>query len=116
LKRISASAAVNSIIGTQPVHAQYRSEAMRIEVLYVPLQVVLKSQSFEADIRTMPISSEDQAKTLLFPGSPTIRIDGEDEQHEMLAPNHACRLCANRGGILSAELPRIAISNAKWRE
>jgi hypothetical protein len=52
---------------------------MRIEVLYVPgcpnyepavqrLQTVLESQSLQAEIRSVPIGSEDQAKALLFPG------------------------------------------------
>jgi hypothetical protein len=101
---------------------------MRIEVLYVPgcpnyepavesLQAVLESQSLQAEIRSVPISSEDQAKALLFPGSPTIRIDGKDvEQHETGAPSLACRLYANRSGITSEELLRIAISNAKRGE
>lgn len=101
---------------------------MRIEVLYVPgcpnyeptverLQAVLAAQSLQAKIRSVPISSEDQAKAMLFPGSPTIRIDGKDvEQHEAVAPSLACRLYANRSGIPSEELLRIAISNAKRRE
>jgi len=101
---------------------------MRIEVLYVPgcpnyepavqrLQAVLESQSLQAEIRSVPISSEDQAKTLLFPGSPTIRIDGEDvEQHETVVPSLACRLYANRSGVPSEESLRIAISSAKRRE
>jgi hypothetical protein len=101
---------------------------MRIEVLYVPgcpnyepavqrLQAVLESQSLQAEVRSVPISSEDQAKALLFPGSPTIRIDGEDvEQHETVAPSLACRLYANRSGVPSEESLRIAISSAKRRE
>lgn len=101
---------------------------MRIEVLYVPgcpnyepaverLQAVLESQSLQAEIRSVPISSEDQAKALLFPGSPTIRIDGEDvEPHQTSVPSLACRLYANRSGIPSAELLRIAISEAMRRE
>ena len=101
---------------------------MRIEVLYVPscpnyepavqrLQAVLESQSLQAEIRSVPISSEDQAKALLFPGSPTIRIDGEDvEQHETVVPSLACRLHANRSGVPSEESLRIAISSAKRRE
>jgi hypothetical protein len=84
---------------------------MWIEVLYVPgcpnyepavkrLQAVLESQSLQAEIRSVPLSSEDQAKALLFPGSPTIRIDGKDvEQYETVAPSLACRLYANRSGI-----------------
>ena len=101
---------------------------MRIEVLYVPgcpnyepaverLQTVLESQSLQAEIRSVPIRTEAQAKALLFPGSPTIRIDGEDvEQHETAAPSLACRLYANRSGIPSEELLRVAIANAKRRE
>jgi len=101
---------------------------MRIEVLYVPgcpnyepaierLQAVLESQSLQAEIRSVPITSADQAKALFFPGSPTIRIDGDDvEQHEMVVPSLACRLYANRSGIPSEELLRVAISNAKRRE
>lgn len=100
---------------------------MRIEILYVPacpnyepaverLQAVLESQSLQAEIRSVPISSEGQAKALLFPGSPTIRIDGEDvEHHETVAPSLACRLYANRSGVPSEELLRIAISSAKRR-
>ena len=98
---------------------------MRIEVLYVPgcpnyeptverLQAVLESQSLQAEIRSVPISSDAQAQALLFPGSPTIRIEGKDvEQHETVVPSLACRLYANRSGIPSEESLRIAISNAK---
>jgi hypothetical protein len=101
---------------------------MRIEVLYVPgcpnyqpavqrLQAVLESQSLQSEIRSVPISSEAQAEALRFPGSPTIRIEGEDvEQHETVVPSLACRLYANRSGIPSEELLRLAISNAKRRE
>jgi hypothetical protein len=101
---------------------------MRIEVLYVPgcpnyepaverLEAVLESQSLQAEIRSVPINSEGQAKALLFPGSPTIRIDGQDvEQHERTTPSLACRLYANRSGVPSEESLRKAISNAKRRE
>jgi len=101
---------------------------MRIEVLYVPgcpnyapaverLQAVLEPQSLQAEIRSVPITNEAQAKALLFPGSPTIRIDGDDvEQHETVVPSLACRLYANRSGVPSEESLRIAISSAKRRE
>ena len=65
----------------------------------------------------MPISSEGQAKALLFPGSPTIRIDGEDiEPSETTIPSLAFRLYANKSGVPSEELLRTAISKAKRRE
>jgi hypothetical protein len=98
---------------------------MRIEVLYVPgcpnyhpavkrLQSVLKSQSLQAEIRSVPINSEDQARALLFPGSPTVPGRREDvEQRETATPSLSCRLYANRSGIPSEESLRIAISNAK---
>lgn len=101
---------------------------MRIEVLYVPgcpnyepavdrVQAVLESQSLKAEISSVPIISDDQAKALLFPGSPTIRIDGEDvEPHETIVPSLACRLYANRSGVPSEATLRIAISSAKGRE
>ena len=101
---------------------------MRIEILYVPgcpnyepavqrLQAVLESQSLQAEIRSVPISSEDQAKELLFPGSPTVRINGEDvEPTRMTVPSLSCRLYGDRSGIPSEELLRVAISNAKRRE
>jgi hypothetical protein len=101
---------------------------MRIEVLYVPgcpnyepavqrLQAVLELKSLQAEIRSVPISNEDQAKALRFPGSPTIRIDGEDvEPHGTVVPSLACRLYANRSGVPSEESLLIAISSAKRRE
>jgi hypothetical protein len=100
---------------------------MRIGILYVrgcpnyepavEIQAVLDCQSLQAEIRSMPISRENQAKALLFPGSPTIGIDGEDvEQHETVDPSLACRLYANRSGIPSEQSLRIAISSAKRRE
>lgn len=101
---------------------------MRIEILYVPgcpnyepvverLQAVLESQSLQAEIRSVPISSEDQAKALLFPGSPTVRINGKDvEPHETGVHSLACRLYANRSGIPPVELLRAAISDGKRKE
>jgi len=101
---------------------------MRIEVLYVPgcpnyrpameqLRAVLESQSLQAQIRSVPVRTEAQAKALLFPGSPTVRINGEDvEPTRMAVPSLSCRLYANRSGIPSEELLRIAISNAKRRQ
>lgn len=98
---------------------------MRIEVLYVPgcpnyepaverLQAVLEPQSLQAEIRSVPISSEDQAKALWFPGSPTIRINGDDvEPAETKMPGLACRLYANSTGIPSEEVLRMALARAK---
>jgi hypothetical protein len=101
---------------------------MRIEVLYVPgcpnyepaverIRKVLASESVQVAISGVSMNTEAEAKALLFPGSPTVRINGEDvEQRETVAPSLACRLYANRSGIPSEELLRIAISNAKPRK
>jgi hypothetical protein len=100
---------------------------MRIEVLYVPgcpnyqpamalVQEVLASESLQADVHGVVVSSDVEAKVLLFPGSPTIRIDGDDVE-----PSHAtsfglcCRLYADRSGVPSEEVLRLAL-RAKRKE
>jgi hypothetical protein len=100
---------------------------MRIEVLYVPgcpnyqpafarIQKVLASESLQADVHGVPVSSDEEAKVLLFPGSPTIRIDGDDvEPNHANSPGLACRLYANRSGVPSEEVLRLAL-RAKRKE
>jgi len=101
---------------------------MRIEILYVPdcpnyqptferLQAVLASEAVKAGIQGIPVTTDVEAKTLLFPGSPTVRVNGEDvEPHQTSVPSLACRLYENRSGIPSEESLRIAITDAKRRE
>jgi hypothetical protein len=101
---------------------------MRIEILYVPgcpnyqpaierLQAVLASQEVKSGIQGIPVTTEGEAKALLFPGSPTVRVNGEDvEPHQASVPSLACRLYENRSGIPSEELLRAAISDARRRE
>jgi len=101
---------------------------MRIEILYVPccpnyqptferLQSVLASESVKAGIQGIAVTTEVEAKALSFPGSPTVRVNGEDvEPHQTSVPSLACRLNANRSGVPSEELLRAAISGAKQRE
>jgi len=101
---------------------------MRIEILYVPgcpnyqptveqVERVLSSESLEAEIRSTAVRTDAEARELMFPGSPTIRVNGEDiEPRETSVPSLACRLYENRSGIPSEELLRIAISDAIRRE
>jgi hypothetical protein len=101
---------------------------MRIEILYVPgcpnyqptferLQSVLASESVKAGIQGIAVTTEGEAKALSFPGSPTVRVNGEDvEPQQTNVPSLACRLYENRSGIPSEELLRAAISGAKQRE
>ena len=101
---------------------------MRIEILYVPgcpnyqptveqVERLLSSESLEAEIRSTAVRTGAEARELMFPGSPTIRVNGEDiEPRETSVPSLACRLYENRSGIPSEELLRIAISDAMRRE
>jgi hypothetical protein len=101
---------------------------MKVEILYVPgcpnyqptferLQAVLASEAVKTGIQGIPVTTEVQAKDLLFPGSPTVRVNGEDvEPHRTNVPSLACRLYENRSGIPSGELMRVAILDAKRRE
>ena len=101
---------------------------MRIEVLYVPgcpnyepaverIRNVLASESVQVGIRAVSVSTEAEAKALFFPGSPTVRINGEDvEPHRTSTPGLTCRLYENRSGIPSEELLRAAISDAKQKK
>jgi hypothetical protein len=101
---------------------------MRIDVLYVPgcpnyepavarLREVLASESLQADIHGVAVSNDAQAKVLLFPGSPTIRIDGDDvEPNHPGSPGLSCRLYANRTGVPSEGALRRAVSRAKRKE
>jgi hypothetical protein len=101
---------------------------MRIEILYVPgcpnylpaveqVERVLSAESLQAEIRSIAVRTDAEARELMFSGSPTIRVNGEDvEPHQTSAPSLACRLYATRNGIPSEELLRMAISGAKRRE
>jgi len=100
---------------------------MRIEVLYTPgcpnyqpaverIERVLASESLSAEIRQVAVNTESEAKALLFPGSPTIRIEGKDVEPTQNAPALACRLYSNLSGVPSEQMLRLAISAARLRE
>ena len=42
------------------------------------LRQVLAEESIQADIELVAVNSEEEARRLRFPGSPTIRVDGRD--------------------------------------
>jgi hypothetical protein len=100
---------------------------MLIEVLYVPgcpnhrpalhrLQNVLRSESVEEPIHEIPVSDEATARSLHFPGSPTVRINGLDPE-PVAQPlfGLACRLYSDGGGLPSEEVLQRAVSVAKNR-
>lgn len=98
---------------------------MRIEVLYVPgcpnyqptlkrVQSVLESESVSDEIQRTPVTSDAEAKVFLFPGSPTVRVNGEDvSPNETHVPGLACRLYPDGTGVPSESLLRTAVSRAK---
>jgi hypothetical protein len=62
---------------------------MKVEVLYFDrcptyeaatntLQAVLAEEGVEAEVRLIAVSSDEEARRLRFPGSPTLRVDGRD--------------------------------------
>ncbi len=101
---------------------------MRIEVLYVPgcpnyqpalerVKRVLASESVADEVHGVPVSTEAEAKTLLFLGSPTVRVNGKDvEPTPTAAPGLACRIYSNGKGIPPEDIVRAAITEAKQTE
>jgi hypothetical protein len=67
------------------------------------LKRVLREEGVEADVDLVEVESDDQAHRERFPGSPTVRIDGED----IVPPQEAepfsltCRVYRLRDGRIS---------------
>jgi hypothetical protein len=67
------------------------------------LQRILREEGVEADVSRVEVIDDEQARRERFPGSPTIRINGED----ILAPPEAepysltCRVYRTRDGRVS---------------
>jgi MerR family mercuric resistance operon transcriptional regulator len=101
------------------------ANAMKVEVLYVPgcpnyqpaverVQKVLAAERLHAEVREVLVSSAAQAAKLNFPGSPTVRVNGEDiELVEDSRSGLACRLYANQSGVPSEESLRAAVLRAR---
>ena len=97
---------------------------MKVEVLFVPgcpnyepavarVKKVLAAAALTAEVEGIPVNSDEDARALMFPGSPTIRINGDDVEPVLNAPGLACRLYANRTGVPSEEVLRLAVARAK---
>jgi hypothetical protein len=67
------------------------------------LERILREEGVDADVTRVEIEDDDQARRERFPGSPTIRIDGED----IVAPvegepfSLTCRVYRTRDGRIS---------------
>lgn len=98
---------------------------MLIEVLFVPgcpnhgpaverLKQVLRAEAISMPIQEIAVKDERTARSLKFPGSPTVRINGRDVEPNA---NHrygiACRLYANGSGTPSLEALRSAVARAQ---
>ncbi len=64
---------------------------------------ILREEGIEADVRRVEITDDEQARRERFPGSPTIRIDGDD----IVPPGEGdpysltCRVYRTRDGRIS---------------
>jgi len=98
---------------------------MRVEVQYFDgcptyraaeetLRGVLSQEDVEADVELVAVNTDEEAQRLRFPGSPTIRVDGEDL---FPVPDRAeyalgCRMYATPEGMKAsptAEMVRAAL-------
>jgi hypothetical protein len=67
------------------------------------LRRILREEGVEADVTSVEIQDDEQARRERFPGSPTIRIDGED----VVPPGEGepfsltCRVYTTRDGRIS---------------
>jgi len=101
---------------------------MKIEVLYVPgcpnhqpaveaVTSVLAAESVRTEVCDVPVRSEGEAQAFRFPGSPTIRVNGNDVEPEPRATfGLACRLYENGKGVPSEGAIRRAVVAARQKE
>ncbi len=74
------------------------------------LESVLRTGIIEVPIQLILVSTQDEAEFLDFPGSPTIRINGEDVvPGPNLAPALGCRVYRDEEGHAVGSPPRAAI-------
>jgi hypothetical protein len=97
---------------------------MLIEVLFVPgcpnhgpavesLRNVLRSAAINASIQEIAVIDEAMARSLKFPGSPTVHINGRDvESTTQQSYGLACRLYSGGRGIPPLEELQRAIAGA----
>jgi hypothetical protein len=99
---------------------------MRVEVLYFDgcptyrvaektLRGVLAQEDVEAEVELVSVNTEEEAQRLRFPGSPTIRVGGEDLFPVPDRTGYAlgCRMYATLEGMRgspTAEMIRAALA------
>jgi hypothetical protein len=99
---------------------------MRVEVLYFDgcptyrsaeetLRRVLAQEDAEAEVELVAVNSDEEAQRLRFPGSPTIRVDGEDlfPVPDRVGYALGCRMYATPEGLKgspTAEMVRVSLA------
>lgn len=105
---------------------------MKIEVLYVPgcpnyvvslrrIHEALDAEGLKVDLQQIEVHNQEMAERLGFPGSPTIRINGQDvvaPTRSPETPGMMCRLYAweEGGNVPSLIAIRRAIRTAAIKE
>jgi len=100
---------------------------MRVEVLYFDgcptyrvaeetLRGVLDQEDAEAEVELVAVNTDEEAQRLRFPGSPTIRVDGEDlfSVPDRAGYALACRMYETPEGLKgspTAEMLKEALTN-----
>jgi hypothetical protein len=99
---------------------------MIIEVLHVPncpnhalvlerLREILPADSFQKHVNEVLVNDPVMAQSLKFPGSPTIRIDGQDvepQSEQGASFGLMCRLYSDGSGVPTQQSLRAAIERA----
>src|SRR6266436_1590631 len=105
-----------------------KRSSMLIEVFYMPgcpnhqpailrFRKALQFEAVDVPIREILVSDEATARSLHFPGSPTVRINGQDaEPNGQQSFGLACRSYSGDNGLPSEETLKRAISTAKNQE
>jgi len=93
---------------------------MRVEVLYFDgcptyqaaekiLRRLLAQEGAEAEVELVAVNTDEEARRLRFPGSPTIRVDGEDLFPVPVRAGYAlgCRMYATPEGLKGSPTPEM---------
>ena len=60
------------------IEVHYFDGCPTYETAVKTLRAVLVEEGIEAEVQLVAVNSDEEASRLRFPGSPTIRVDGED--------------------------------------
>ena len=88
---------------------------MKVEILYFDgcptykatektLREVIAQEGMDAEIKLVALNTDEEAQRVQFPGSPTVRVDGEDlfPGPERAVYALGCRMYAPSGGLRGA--------------